>query len=76
MDEWVKVIQAILPGGIATGGITGIYFYYRKIDAGIRADLRATITEQAAQLKELWNENRALRKELRGEDKPDKEGTP
>lgn len=71
MDEWVKVIQAILPGGIATSGIAGIYFYYRKIDAGIRAELRTTIAEQAKQLKELWDENRALRKELRGGDKPE-----
>lgn len=73
MAELIALLQAAFPTTVAGGGLFGIYMYFRKIDAAIKDDLRATINTQAEQIEKLWTECRRLRAELLGQ-KPDDDG--
>lgn len=67
----------MFPTAVTGGGLFGIYVYFRKVDAAIKADLRDTIKQQAEQIDKLWKECRELRQELSDRDRkhePEEDG--
>lgn len=74
MAEILAALQSLFPTAVTGGGLFGIYVYFRKIDAAIKDDLRATIKQQAEQIEKLWKECRDLRAELHGKGAPEADG--
>lgn len=63
VSDVVAIINAAIPFIGGTGGIVGLYFYYRKIDADNRKLDREKIAQQHQELLDEREEHRKTRAE-------------